>query len=65
LKASTHSDEMKIFLKGKSSIFRNILLNEELYSSKMVKEIPIDIENTFIGREMSCLIECISGLETI
>ena len=31
----------------------------------MIKEIPIDIENTFIGKEINTLIDCISGIETI
>lgn len=31
----------------------------------MVKEVPVDIENTCIGREMSCLIETIQGANSI
>jgi len=31
----------------------------------MVKEVPVDIENTCIGREMSCLIETLQGANAI
>ena len=40
-------------------------MNEELYSSSWVTRIPIDIENTLMGKEMSCLIDCIAGVDTI
>lgn len=65
LKASTLSRGMQGYLKNRNQIFRQILISEELYSSPQVKEVPVDIENTFIGRDMNCLIETISGVHTI
>ena len=37
------------------------MIYEDLHSSKKVKSIPVDIENTFIGKDIGCLIETISG----
>lgn len=53
------------FLRGKSQIFKQILLSEELYSSPRVGRVPIDIESSFIGQDMNCLVDAISGVETI
>lgn len=40
-------------------------MNEDLYSSKEIASIPIDIENTTIGREISSLVNCVSGIDTL
>jgi hypothetical protein len=65
LKASSDKPMMKKYLKGKTALFRKILANEDNYSSKLIKRIPIDIETTMFGREMHTLIECISGVEAV
>ena len=31
----------------------------------MVKDVPVDIENTCIGREMNCLIETLQGASVV
>ena len=63
LKASTHDDArtMRKYLvidkdEKKKEIFKSILRNEDLYSLSQVQTIPIDIESTKLGREMSCLV---------
>ena len=56
---------MKKYLKGKNALFRQILANEDKFSSKMIKRIPIDIETTMFGREMYTLIDCISGVDAV
>lgn len=65
LKASSDKPMMKMYLRGKNTLFRKILTNEDIFSSKLVKDIPIDIETTMFGREMHTLMECISGVETV
>jgi hypothetical protein len=65
LKASSDKPMMKKYLRGKNAEFRKILTNEDIYSSKMIKRIPIDIETTMFGREMNTLIECVSGVEAV
>jgi|APSaa5957512535_1039671.scaffolds.fasta_scaffold273662_1 hypothetical protein len=65
LKACTINPMMKKYLYNKKQIFKSILYNEDTNSSTKVKEVPIDIENTVIGSDMICLIECISGERTI
>ena len=40
-------------------------MNEDLYSSLRIKSTAVDIENTFIGREMNTLLETIQGVQTI
>ncbi len=49
----------------KNKIFKKILISEELYSSQQISELSIDIETTHIGSEINCLIEGLSGLETL
>lgn len=56
---------MQKYLLNKSEKFKSILYYEDLYSSETVKTVPIDIENTIIGKEMNSLIDCISGNNTI
>lgn len=65
LKASSDKPMMKMYLRGKNTLFRKILTNEDNFSSKLVKDIPIDIETTMFGREMHTLMECISGVEAV
>ena len=52
-------------MRDKADIVKDILISEELYSTWRVTKIPIDIENSMLGREMNTLIPCISGSETI
>jgi len=40
-------------------------MREERHSSDIVKTIPIDIENTYMGGEMNCLLETISGIDSV
>lgn len=56
---------MQKFMKNQNRIFRSILINEDKKSTQVIKEIPIDIENTYIGKEINTLLDCISGIETI
>lgn len=65
LKASSETTIMKKFLRNKTSIFKKILINEDLYSSPAITNIPIDIENTFIGRDVTCLMETLQGVTTV
>ena len=44
---------------------KEIVINEDKFSTKTVKEIPIDIESTLIGADMNCLLSTISGVETV
>ena len=52
-------------MQDKDVIFKLILMREDINSSETIKEIPIDIENTKLGRSIQCLIDCISGNDTI
>lgn len=63
LRASSGVDKMTRYMKGKTDVFKKILQNEDRYSSKMIKHIPIDIENTWFGREMHVLKECVYGVD--
>ena len=66
LKAASLSPIMQSYLScAKSSTFRQILINEDLHSSERVKTIPVDIENSWIGREMKCLIDTVTDVDTI
>jgi len=65
LKASTLAPMMQKYLINKSEKFKSILYYEDMFSSDTVKSVPIDIENTIIGKEMNSLIDCISGQNTI
>ena len=40
-------------------------MKEEMYSSEQINDLSIDIETTHIGSEINCLIEGLSGLETL
>ena len=44
---------------GKDHIFKQILMNEELYSTSRVGALPIDIENTVIGGNVNCLLSAL------
>ena len=50
---------------AKNQIFKKILMKEESYSSEKISDLSIDIETTHIGSEINCLIEAMSGLETL
>lgn len=65
LKASSKAPLMLKYLKQKNAICKKILINEDLFSSDQVKLIPIDIENTCIGRDINCLMDTISGISLI
>lgn len=65
LKASSKAQYMKKYLKNKHNIFKQILMNEDLKSSARINSIAIDIENTLIGNDMSCLINTIKGVQSI
>ena len=52
-------------MRNKLDIVKEILISEELYSTWRVTKIPIDIENSMLGREMNTLIPIISGSETV
>jgi hypothetical protein len=65
IKASSRCPAMQPYMKNKDTLFRDILINEDLSSSEQVCRIPIDIENSLVGAEMNCLIDTISGQETI
>ena len=56
---------MRKYFRGRTPIFKQILSREDEYSSTMVKDVPVDIENTCIGREMSCLIETLQGANAV
>jgi hypothetical protein len=49
----------------KNKIFKKILMSEETFSSEKISELSIDIETTHIGSEINCLIEGLSGLDTL
>ena len=49
IKAASWCDRMKPYMLDKEEIFKQILRNEDLYSSNMIKNIPIGIENTTMG----------------
>ena len=65
LKCSSMAPLMQEHMLEKDIIFKKILMNEDNNSSQTIKEIPIDIENSNMGRSLQCLIDCISGNETI
>jgi len=52
-------------MRNKSEIFRQILISEDIFSSNMVKTIPIDIENSMLGRDINTMMETITGNDTI
>lgn len=65
IKSASYSHVMKDKFSNKSLIFKQILINEENYSSAKVLSTPIDIENSNLGREMSTLVDCIGGSESL
>ena len=46
-------------------IFKEILKNENKFSSNQIHTVPIDIENTELGTNMQCLLDTISGNDAI
>ena len=52
-------------MRNKSEIFRQILISEDIFSSDKVKSIPIDIENSMLGRDVNTMMETITGNDTI
>jgi hypothetical protein len=65
LKSATHAPLMQRQLRNRKKIFKEILLNEERYSSPRIEKIPIDIENSFIGRDIICLVDTLRGSDTL
>lgn len=65
IKASTKAPYMKKYMLFKNHYFKQILMNEDLYSSSSINEMPVDIENTICGDQMTTLIETISGINSI
>ena len=56
---------MQKYLKGKGSLFKQIMIHEDLHSSTMMKDVPIDMETTWIGNDMQTLVSCFVGQETV
>ena len=52
-------------LEDNNLIFRTILLYEDLNSSPRIKTCPLDIENSSMGKDIVCLLETVSGVESI
>ena len=65
LKACSLQPRLGIYFKNKGKVFKQILINEEYHSSEQVKVLPVDIENTFLGREINYLLEAIAGVESV
>lgn len=65
IKASSKASKMKQYLVDKQDVFKQILISEDRFSTERVKQLPIDIENSIIGREIRHLMEVISGGETL
>ena len=65
LKSSSHMHLMYPFMQNKGAIFKKILYYEDVCSSKKVCTIPIDIENTQIGRDVINILETFTGNEAI
>jgi hypothetical protein len=67
LKASSNAYYMQPYFRGKQNVqsFCKLLQYEELYSSDKIKTIPIDIENTLLGKDMHSWLEALSGMETV
>ena len=65
LKCSSNAPLMQEYMQDKDIIFKQILMREDINSTQTIKEIPIDLESTNMGRSIQCLIDCISGNETI
>lgn len=56
---------MRKYLKNKGKIFREIMINEEQHSSSVIGHVPIDIENSYLGRDVKSLLEAVSGQESV
>jgi hypothetical protein len=65
IKASSQAPIMQKYMRNKSEIFRQILISEDIFSSNRVKSIPIDIENSMLGRDINTMMETITGNDTI
>jgi hypothetical protein len=65
IKSSSLSPGMYGTFMNKSGYFKKILRNEEEFSTARVKRIPIDIENSYIGRGMNCLVDCLDGTDCL
>lgn len=61
IKSASYSQVMKDKFSNKNVIFKQILMNEENYSTAKVLTTPIDIEYSNLGRDMSTLVDCIGG----
>ena len=65
LKMSSKLPDMRRYMKNYNKIFKQILLAEDRKSTDMIEKFPIDIESTYIGKEVNTLLDCISGIETV
>ena len=52
-------------MKNKHKNLKEILLNEEKFSSDRVCSMPIDIENTLLGSDVRHLLEVISSQDSL
>ena len=65
LKVSSCSPIMQQYMKNQGKILNRIINYEDIHSSERVKRIPLDIENTTMGRYMQPMIDTISGNDSI
>lgn len=65
IKTCSNVPIMKPYFTGKNQIFKECLVHEELFSSDRINKLPIDIENTHIGRDMNCLLQTLIGIDSV
>jgi hypothetical protein len=65
LKSATQAPLMHKYLKNREKLFKQILLKEASFSSPLIQNIPIDIENSLIGKDMGCLLDTLGGSESL
>jgi len=64
-KLSSLAPIMQKYLKDRNKNFTRLLYLEDQFSSSKAKTVPIDIENTVMGREMNALLDAISSYEGV
>lgn len=65
LKSASLAEAMQQCLQSKSGLLKRILITEEVNASERAAKLPCALEMTHLGREVSTLLECFTGPETV
>lgn len=65
IKASTLAPIQREYMLGKGKELKQLLINEDLYSSAEIGKVPVDVETSTMGAEVMNLLECLKGVNSL